>query len=457
MVAQPIPAHTDADVVSPLDPRLARRADRLAAQRVLSRLSSIPAVRGCGVRWVQGVNAVGVRVTDSPHGRRAGLAGLRTCGSVWACPVCSAKILAHRQDEVQRAATAWRERPEGGRIAFFTNTVRHDRSMTIDQVWDAVTAGQHAITTGRTHQGEKEAYGVHTGPIVTTCDVKACGRRYVCDVKSCGTDTPRGRAHLLKCKDGMLTPAAVRHQRSCMIGRPESAVLPWLRVVEVTVGEAGWHVHQHMAVFLPAGTTDAQRDALYLAWWRRWARGAADAGVDGSLMVNRAQWVTDDLRAFSDYVTKNVYTGPQRLALEVARADLKTARFGNRGAFELLAHVVANRDPDDVALWHAFEQGSRGRRQMTWSYGARDILAALGAFDVEEAQDEDIAAVETGTVADTRAWLPFDSWRAVLSAPGRVAALLGAFETSDAAGFAWLVEHDIGWESADGTHTAGGL
>jgi hypothetical protein len=57
--------------------------------------------------------------------RSAAYGGLKTCGSVWCCPVCAAKIATRRADEL---ATVMRAVDELGGSAFLlTLTMRHDR------------------------------------------------------------------------------------------------------------------------------------------------------------------------------------------------------------------------------------------------------------------------------------------------------------------------------------------
>ena len=53
---------------------------------------------------------VALVVIDTPDGRRAGFGGLVTCGSVWACPVCAAKVATKRAEDlaaVLDAVHAW--------------------------------------------------------------------------------------------------------------------------------------------------------------------------------------------------------------------------------------------------------------------------------------------------------------------------------------------------------------
>lgn len=440
------------DPVAPDAATVNRRA-RFAASRLLAGdtqpgwKSSLDRVAGCGRRLVAGSDHVQLRATIVDGKRVGGFAGVAYCGSVWACPCCASKVLATRQLEIQAAVEGWAGR---GRVAFFTYTVRHDARMSATEVWDGVQAGHHAITSGRVHQGEKDRMGVPVGAEITSCSFKTShDERVVCPVASCGEDSPRGRRHAAKgCHHGELTKRAQRHARVCRLGMAESYVLPWTRVVEVTLGDNGWHVHQHMLVFLPEGTTDEERDELYTIWWRRWRDGSASAGLDGALMVNRAQWV-DRALDVSRYVTKGIYetvpekyTPAERAGFEVGRGDLKTGRFGNRSAMELLRDVVTNRDPSDLGLWLEYEQASVGRRQMTWAHGARDLLLP----DVEELTDEEIAEQELGSQEDAVADIRLSSFRRdVLEPLGRRAELLEAVERDASAAIDLLILWGVEW------------
>ncbi len=360
----------------------ARRAARYAAQRYLWQASSRPRGRACGLRSTAGV--VELRVSGRGATSTGGFAGLQTCGSVWSCPVCSAKVLAERQSEVEAAVSGW-----SGRVAFMTFTVRHTRDDSLDDVWNAVTAAHHRMTTGGTYQAQKRRFGVATTRVVQS------GAR-------------RGQT-------------------------VATSVLPWLRVVECTHGDAnGWHVHQHMLVFLPAGTTDDELADLYASMHARWSLGAAEAGLDGALMVNVAKFV-DGSASIGSYVTKNTYTPAQTAALEVARGDLKSGRLGNRSAMQILRDLVEHSRSRDRMLWHDFERVSAGRRQMTWSVGARDVLG-LGV----ERDDETIAADEVGTTLDAVCTFDAADYRRGIALRGRRVELLDAVEISPAAALALL-------------------
>lgn len=378
----------------------ARRAERLEAQRVLWDRSTLERVRLCRHR-VNG-DSVQVRVTEGSDGRRAGFAGLQTCGSVWACPVCSSKVLGHRQGEIETAVV--RHLKDGGKIAFATFTVRHNRSHSLDEVWDAVSSAQAAMTSGREYRAEVARLGVEVDRVLVT----------ECPAKSCGEDSGRGR----------------RHARFCRLGTYDvKHVLPWLRVVEVTHGENGWHVHQHMVLFLPGSMTDVDLADLYDAMHARWARGAADGGLDGALKVNTCEFVTSPAR-IGEYVSKNTYGVKERsagvMAAEVARGDLKVSRLGGKSSMQLMRDAVdEHAGARERRLWREFEQASQGRRQMTWSHGARLVLG-LGV----ELTDEEAAAVEVGTDDDAVIEIDPSSWYRVVRTPGFQAELLACAERS---------------------------
>lgn len=392
---------------NPAGRRSASRRDRLAAQRVLWRESKHNRVKGCGKYVSANGEGVQLRVTAAESGKVAGFAGLQTCGSVWSCPTCSARILATRQREIAQAVDSWVSK--GGQVAMMTFTMKHASGDRLSDLWDALQKGWHSITAGRVHQAEKAVYGVETSrTLITECSAKSCGR-----------DDHHGRRHSARCKIGSYL---VKH------------VLPWLRLAEITHGAAGWHVHVHAVVFLAAGVTDLQLQGLYVKWWSRWNSGLVAAGVDGSLMVNTAKFFEgrEVHKDVGNYVTKNTYSAGDLAGLEVGRSDLKSARFGNRTPFQILRDFVLQTDGPqnverDAALWAVFEEASHKRRQMTWAHGARAIL---GLDDVEQTDDE-IAAEEMGSADDALLSIPQDSWKAMIRVAGRRADLLDLAESPD--------------------------
>lgn len=78
-------------------------------------------------------NGKGIDLYWSPeHGAR--YAGLQSCGSVWCCPVCNAKIQAQRLVEMKQALTWARE--NNLTVVFATHTVRHNKRQSLEHVRD---------------------------------------------------------------------------------------------------------------------------------------------------------------------------------------------------------------------------------------------------------------------------------------------------------------------------------
>jgi len=73
-----------------------------------------------------------VAIVLNPSTETAHAAGLETCGSVWACPVCRAKILSQRAQALQTFADGWAN--VGGGMFMLTLTVPHSADMSLADV-----------------------------------------------------------------------------------------------------------------------------------------------------------------------------------------------------------------------------------------------------------------------------------------------------------------------------------
>ncbi len=158
-----------------------------------------------------------------------------------------------------------------------------------------------------------------------------------------------------------------------------SLVLPGyvgqVRALEVTYGENGWHPHVHILLFLAAGC-DLQ--ALQDTLWMRWER-----------LVERSGLGTPSPSAFSlqDGSHASRYVGKWGLAEEVTKANVKQARSSaGRSPFALLADYATG-DHQAGALFREFATAFKGKQQLRWSRGLRDVLG-LSA----EKSDEELAA-----------------------------------------------------------------
>lgn len=404
------------------DVRQSRRSQRFAARHVLWKISRVPRRRECGAT-VRASEGVSVKVTTAADGsRHAGFSGLSSCGSVWACPVCSATIANTRQQEIEAALTEWTRR--GGRVVLGTVTMRHYQRHELGALWDALSGARHLMLSGRAWTGEQSDYGTPMARTVKT------GRR-------AGTVVIADR-------------------------------VPVISVVEVTHGVNGWHVHCHLLLLVAGTMGPAAVQEMGAGLFGRWSDALVAAGLPAPSWEHGHDWrllVGDAGKALGEYFTKSVYSSGDAVrsaSMEVARGDFKDASHGNRTPFGVLRGLVAAVTTGDLGprltpasverdenLWHDWESGSAGRRQIAWSSGLREWLAVLPVEELtdQELVDVDVAGDETHPVTGL-------AWAAVRrSRAGAI--LLEAFETSEdigcrslarfeAAGFRWEASHQPG-------------
>lgn len=125
--------------------RAKKREKRYRVRNEIRRVTTVDRLKKCGHTPIDKGGVV-VRSTFTNAGPRAGYSGLSTCGSVWSCPVCSAKISAQRSEDIKQVLKTAQRR--GYSVAMVTLTVRHHKGHTLKEVWDAVACGWKSVTTG---------------------------------------------------------------------------------------------------------------------------------------------------------------------------------------------------------------------------------------------------------------------------------------------------------------------
>lgn len=346
-----------------------RRAERFHARSILWRESRLPRVRACGLhhaptghdakgKSVQSAPVVTLLRTRRPDGAPiAGVAGVQSCGSVWACPVCAEKVQAVRAGEVSAALASAVE--QGYEVTFATFTVRHHARQSLSTVWETVSqAWRGTFGCSRGWKDEKDLYDVQG----------------------------------------------------------------YVRLLEVTHGANGWHVHIHsLLVHRPLSHGEfTGLTAGLVSRWRKSVpaefRPSARHGVDIRKVTK-----PEDL---GDYFQKSVYR-PSDVSREVTQSHSKRAKAGNVTPFGILERLVRDGDEADLDLWHEWERVSKGRRQLIFSKGLRAKLLA----EHDEKTDEQIAAEGPGNAEAVAELFP-KSWRRVCHA-GAVPAVLDALEVDD--------------------------
>ncbi len=108
--------------------------------------------RNCGAVPIG--DQVEIRIKDGS----AYYCGLETCGNVWLCPVCSAKIHHRRAAELRDALTTWET--QGHAASLVTITVPHDLGDPLSKLLDAERAAWKRVTQGAAWQRLKRRLGI---------------------------------------------------------------------------------------------------------------------------------------------------------------------------------------------------------------------------------------------------------------------------------------------------------
>jgi len=340
----------DRNNFSPEDLRRSRRRRRYDLWAGLARVTDLKSLRKCGRAVQHDANGVGVRIAAREDGSAvAGFSHLYRCGSVWACPRCAPKVAHWRADDLADLLKVATERGCSGTLMTFT--IEHHWGQRLEDCWGAVAAGWHAVTSGKQWRSDEAAYGfvlVDGHPYVPSAEGRKCA--------DCG----RSRGE---------------HEKR----------IPWVRVVEVTTGPNGWHVHIHALLLWKGdgGADPAMNVAAraFLRWQRAVQRKGFDCSVKG-FDIRGAKLRPGNM--LHEYFTK--------LANEVTGGHAKLAKGKGRTPFQVLGAVVdaggeSGQFEEDLKLWRQWEKASKGRRQVAYSKGLREWAGLR-----QDKQDEEIAS-----------------------------------------------------------------
>lgn len=106
-----------------------------------------------------------IKLMVDPVKNRAFYSGLITCGSVWDCPVCAAKISARRAEEIQGAIEKWYSM--GGTVAMITYTIRHNLGDSLKSIANTMTDAIRFVHSGAPYARIKDKYKI-SGSISAT-------------------------------------------------------------------------------------------------------------------------------------------------------------------------------------------------------------------------------------------------------------------------------------------------
>jgi hypothetical protein len=193
-----------------------------------------------------------------------------------------------------------------------------------------------------------------------------------------------------------------------------------IRSLELTHGENGWHPHTH-EIWIVGAHVDAED--LQATIVQRWADMCERAGLlsaDKRVAFERHAVDVKGWCSASDYLAKQDDSRHWGADREMAKASTKAGKAKGKHAFGLLADAA---EGDDKAgkLYVEYAEAVKGRRQIYWTQGLKDLVG------INDLTDEELAE-ESRESADLLGALTLEEWRLVRKA-GKRAQVLDAAET----------------------------
>jgi hypothetical protein len=307
------------------------RVDRFASQSVVRDQMPNSRTAKC-LRWRQPHREV--EVWKSKEYRTASYGGLQTCGSVWACPVCAAKIAERRRVELLAAMTA--HKAAGGRVFLLTLTAPHQR---VDGLGDLLLKHGEALRRFWSLRAVKKVFA-EMGSL------------------------------------GQVKAAEVTHGRRSQFNN-------------------GWHPHHHVLLFAGVGVdSEAFTDVNLKDWavrlYLQWAACCEAVGL-GLPSFDHGLKLDDGSRAAA-YVSK------WGLEDEMTKGHTKKASKGETPFDFLRAILADRTDKQAGRLFVEFAEVFKGKQQLRWSPGLKKRFAIGESSDEELAAKQDDLAFLLGTL-----------------------------------------------------------
>ncbi|MEU6133241.1 protein rep [Saccharopolyspora sp. NPDC047091] len=216
--------------------------------------------------------------------------------------------------------------------------------------------------------------------------------------------------------------------------RAELGLDGYVRALECTFTDNGWHLHAHVLLLFDGPVSSEVIETWTDQLFGLWSDGLAKTGATAS----RARGVdvrlgTGALDGLGKYLSKLTY---EHTGGRYKRGRTTEAGARSRTPFELLDDAVATGLAEDWAAWFEWEQGSKGMQQLVWSNGLKDRCGVDDLDDQEiaeqEIEGEDLVLIEA------------ESWRRLY---WQAADLLTVAETWGAkSALTWLDRHGYSWK-----------
>lgn len=203
----------------------------------------------------------------------------------------------------------------------------------------------------------------------------------------------------------------------------------YITALEVTYGKNGWHPHLHILFVGKSSLSEADRAELQVAIADRF--GGYVVRLGGYVSEYHGVEISGP-DAACEYVSK------WGIAEELTKASSKRARADvGRNPFDLLRLYVAG-DLGAGVLFQEYAAAMKGRQQLQWSPGLRDIFGLNIELTDQEAAEEQVSASDV-----LLSKIPLAGWRIIVANHLR-GQLLEVASSGDASALAaWLLEYGI--------------
>lgn len=324
--AEPVPLGINAKSNNkPMQTRFQRFAWQSVARSILpdSRTAKCLRIRAHGQD---------VQVWKAHEFKTASYGGLQTCGSVWACPVCAAKIAERRRAELQAGMGV--HRAGAGCVQLLTLTAPHQRK---DNLGDLLYKQSKALKTFWNDRAVKVVL-VEMGVI--------------------------GQVRALEVTHGRKSPQ-----------------------------NNGWHPHYHVLLFAGSGVDLARFDQAQRTDWQvrlylRWAAACVKAGLGEPSYAHGLK--LDGGEKAAKYLSK------WGLEDEMTKGHTKKALHGETPFDFLRSFLADKSDKQAAALFKEFAETFKGKRQLSWSRGLKARLGIDDVSDEELSERLEEQAVLLG-------------------------------------------------------------
>jgi hypothetical protein len=321
-----------------------------------------------------------VQVHHSAEHQKSFYGGLVTCGSVWACPVCAAKIQERRRQELIQF------------IDYAYSTEQRAR-------FPALSDGSFVMVP---KDPDAPVMVTFTFPHVRFDSLEELILRQRMAFK------------------------LMREGNSFQLFKKRFGFKGLIRSLEVTHGNNGWHPHTH-ELWLVRPTCKAEREDFVRFVTNRWEQSCIKAGLldpTDRLKVHAFRLHSVDVRfsvTSGEYLAKQDSSRRWGVEHEMSKATSKKGRLSGVHPHEFLLR----NEGGDAALYleYALTMRDKRCRQLYWSAGLKDLVG------IDDLTDEEISERKDER-ADLLGLLIPEQWKLVTRA-GAVAELLDCADSGE--------------------------